>query len=221
MEDRTFYKMPDGTTYSVSPRIINLGIPPLEGAIELTEDEKRAVIKDIQFKNELSSRLTAEESSLVLKSAFPERFFQNEIVQITKDKDLTGEEKEEKVRSLRATDEEKTLLAGILQAKAFPSAIVKRVTGIDVPEPEITAQEPEPIPEPELIPPVIQRRIARQQRRLERQIAVLESEHNNFFESLSDEEIPYYENLLNQGLSPAQLFNIKQAKDAKNIGREG
>lgn len=41
-----------------------------------------------------------------------------------------------------------------------------------------------------------------------------------FFETLPEEEVSYYEGLSNQGLSPAQLYQIKAAKDSKTIGRK-
>lgn len=47
-----------------------------------------------------------------------------------------------------------------------------------------------------------------------------EQKKQAFFETLPEEEVSYYEGLSNQGLSTAQLYKIKVAKDSKTIGRK-
>lgn len=47
MRDRTYYKNPLGEVYSVSPRIIALGVPPLSGFVKMSEEEKEAYLKEI------------------------------------------------------------------------------------------------------------------------------------------------------------------------------
>ena len=50
MWDRTYYINEEGHSYSVSPRIISLGIPPLEGFVEMGEEEKTSYLQELMVK---------------------------------------------------------------------------------------------------------------------------------------------------------------------------
>lgn len=148
MRDRIYYKNSLGEIYSVSPRIIGLGVPPLGGFVEMSEEEKTSYLEDLSLKR-------------------PELF---------REESLVGEE----IKKTPVENAEK---------QARREAALKR-------------------------------REDRVSRRSERKAAQIAEEHLDFFDNLPEEEISYYENLLNQGLSLTQLFNIKTAKDAKNNRKE-
>lgn len=228
MRDRTYYKMPDGSIYSVSPRIVALGIAPLEGAVELDEEEKDQFIIRVQTQNELVSRLTADEYQATIKVAFPEIAFQKEKIAII-NSNLSEEEKTHRIKKLKPTKKDKEKVADILQKKFFPSDVILNITGIDLPslEPERDSILSETIiqseSEPEKLSPIQQRREARFRRRQEAKEAKIreEEEKNKVFDDLSDDELLMVQALQDQGLNHDQIRNILIAKQNKKLGREG
>lgn len=222
MRDRIYYKLPDGSIYSVSQRVIDSGIPPLEGAVDLPEDEKEAFIIRVQRDQELASRLSSEEHARGLKFLQPDSVRVHEKTVEILNSNISDEEKQELIKDIDGSipQDEKEAYAQLLVDKKFPALDIKNITGIDVPDPEPEYAYDVSEPEPEVLSPIQQRRLARLQKREELRVAQIEKDHSYFFETLPEEEVPYYENLLNQGLTPAQLYNIKVAKDAKKIGGE-
>jgi hypothetical protein len=111
MRDRIYYKMPDGSIYSVSQRVVDNGIPPLEGAVDLPEDEKEAFILQVQKDQELASRLTAEEYANGVKFLEPDSVrVHAKSVEII-NSDLTDEQKQEAIKAIDGSIPEEEKLA--------------------------------------------------------------------------------------------------------------
>lgn len=143
MRDRIYYKMPDGSIYSVSQRVIDNGVPPLEGAVDLPEDEKEAFILQVQKDQELASRLSPEEYERGLKFLQPDSVRVHEKTIEIINSDLTDEQKQNLIQEIDGSipDEEKTAYTQILVDKQFPASVIKNITGLVVPDPEKEAKK--------------------------------------------------------------------------------
>src|SRR5258705_11799126 len=143
MRDRTYYKMPDGSIYSVSQRVIENGVLPIEGAVELPEDEREAFILRVQKDQELASRLTSEEYARGLKFLQPDsvRVYEKSVEILNSD--LADEQKQALLKDIDGSipEEEKIAYTQVLVDKLFPASVIKNITGLDVPDPEKEAKK--------------------------------------------------------------------------------